>query len=68
MVEEVKEKAEGEEDEGAEAAPEEVPEGEAKAPVFKKEDYQWTVSDRKAKNLPQLYLGCKGINTLHEVK
>ena len=26
------------------------------------------MSDRKAKNLPQLYLGCKGINTLHEVK
>jgi len=43
-------------------------EGEKKAPVFKPEDFQWTVSNRKPKNLPQLYLGCKGINTLNEVK
>ena len=59
--------ADGEE-EAEEPPAEDAGEGEAKAPEFKKEDYQWTVSDRKAKNLPQLYLGCKGINTLHEVK
>lgn len=31
-------------------------------------DFNWTISNRQPKNLPQLYMGCKGINTLHEVK
>ena len=66
-VEEVKEKKEGEEDE-EEAPVEEEDDGEKKAPAFKKEEYQWTISNRKPKNLPQLYQGCKGINTLHECK
>lgn len=48
----MKEKAEGEDGEEPEPAAEEAAEGEAKAPTFKKEDYQWTVSDRKAKNMP----------------
>jgi hypothetical protein len=41
--------------EGDEEAPEEPPpedEGEKKAPDFKPEDYQWTVSNRIPKNLP----------------
>lgn len=59
--------AEGEED-AEEQPPAEEEDGEKKAPVFKPEDYKWTVSNRKAKNLPQLYLYCKGINTIHEVK
>ena len=58
--------AEGEEEE--EPPAEEGEEGEKKAPVFRKEDYQWTVSNRKPKKLLALFTGCKGINTLHEVK
>jgi len=58
--------------EGEEEPPEEPPaeeeDGEKKPPAFKPEDYKWTISNRKAKNLPQLYIGMKGINTLHEVK
>jgi len=57
--------AEGEEEE---PPAEEEGDGEKKAPAFKKEDFQWTVSNRKSKNLPQLFQGCKGINTMHEVK
>jgi len=57
--------AEGEEEE---PPAEDGEEGEKKAPKFKKEDFQWTVSNRKAKNLPQLFQGSKGINTLHEVR
>ena len=58
----------------AEAAPEEPPAdgeegGEAKAPVWKASDYQWTITNRKPKNLPQVYLRCKGVDkTKHEVK
>lgn len=62
-------KQEGDDEE--EAPPEEDPEadgGAPKQPEWKKEDYNWTVSNRNPKNLPQLYMGCKGINTLHEVK
>lgn len=68
VVEEVKEKAEGEEGEEEQPPAEEPGEGEVKAPTWKKEDYKWTVSDRKAMNLPYLYLRVKGINTFHEVK
>ena len=67
-VEEKKKPAEGEEESGAEQEQPEEDGEEKKKPAFNPAEYQWTVSDRKAKNLPQLYLGCKGINTLHEVK
>lgn len=30
--------------------------------------FQWTKTNRKSKNLPQLFQGMKGINTQHEVK
>lgn len=52
VVEEVKEKVDGEDGENEEPPAEEPAEGEAKAPTFKKEDYKWTVTDRKAKNMP----------------
>ena len=69
VVEKKVAKAEGEEEEEApEEPPAEEEEGEKKAPVFKPEDFSWTVSNRNAMNLPQLYVRCKGINTLHEVK
>jgi hypothetical protein len=37
-------------------------EEEKKEPAFKVEDYRWTVTDRKPKNLPQLFMQSKGIN------
>jgi len=43
-------------------------EGEKKAPAFDRTQYKWTITNRKPKNLPQLFHGMKGINTLHEVK
>lgn len=30
--------------------------GEKKAPAFKVEEYSWTVTDRRPKNLPQLFM------------
>jgi hypothetical protein len=68
VVVEAKPKAEGDGEEDEAPAEDNPEEAEKKAPQFKKEDYQWTVSNRKPKNLPQLFYGCKGINTLHEFK
>ena len=43
--------------------------GEAKAPKWNAGDYEWTVTNRKPKNLPQVYLRSKGPKkTKHEVK
>lgn len=39
-----------------------------KAPAFDRTEFKWTITNRKPKNLPQLFHGMKGINTLHEVK
>lgn len=48
---------------------EEPPEGEVKAPAFNPADYQWTVTNKRPQNLPQLFIRCKGpANTKHEVK
>jgi len=58
---------EDEEAEEPEAAAEEEGD-EKKAPVFDRTQYKWTITNRKPKNLPQLFHGMKGINTLHEVK
>ena len=58
-------KAEGEEApaEGGEEG------GEAKAPAWNAADYQWTITNKKPKNLPQVYLRSKGPSkTKHEVK
>lgn len=66
-------KAAGEEGEGDEPPAEEAPaeggdEGEKKGPAFRVEDWKWTVTDRRPKNLPQLYLQSKGIGARHEVR
>ena len=64
-------KAEGEEgeEEEAEPAPAEE-EGEAKKAEFKPEDaeFPWTITNRRAKNLPQVFRDYKGINCHDEVK
>ena len=65
--EEKKEPVEGEEP-PAEDPPAEGEEGEKKEPEFKVEDYKWTVTDRKPRNLPQLYVQLKGDEAFHEVK
>ena len=55
----VTKKAPGEEGEDAEAEPEAAADGddgEKKKPVFKVEDHKWTVTDRRPKNLPQLFM------------
>lgn len=67
-VEEKKKVEDGEDEDPADLPPEEEDPDKPKVPAFRKEDYKWTVSNRQPKNLPQLYLGCKGINTLHELK
>jgi hypothetical protein len=43
-------------------------EGEKKAPAFNVEEYTWTVTDRRPKNLPQLFMQSKGIGARHEVR
>ena len=59
----------GEEEPPAEEAPPEGGEdGEKKGPAFKVEDWKWTISDRRPKNLPQLFMQSKGIGARHEVR
>lgn len=59
----------GEEEPPAEEAPAEGgDEGEKKGPAFRVEDWKWTVSDRRPKNLPQLFMQSKGIGARHEVR
>jgi len=69
-VVEVKKKPAGEDGEEGEPPVEEPPaeDGEKKAPAFKVEDWKWTVTDRKPKNLPQLFMQSKGIGARHEVR
>mmetsp|Transcript_22762 Transcript_22762/g.21964 ORF Transcript_22762/g.21964 Transcript_22762/m.21964 type:complete len:289 (+) Transcript_22762:1990-2856(+) len=43
-------------------------EGENKKPKFKPEDFKWTITDGKPKNLPQLFNQCKGVNTINDTK
>ena len=38
-------------------------------PAFKVEAYKWTITNREPKNLPQVFISCKGEkSTKHEVK
>ncbi len=54
-------------EEGDEAA--EGEEGEKKAPAFNPALYNWTITNREPKNLPQLFLSLKGkMTTQHETK
>ena len=54
-----------------EAAPEET---EEKKNAWKPEDYDWTISNKKPRNLPQLFIASKGFDhkgsskAAHEVK
>ena len=41
---------------------------EPKKPAWNPADYKWTISNRRAKNLPQLFRDFKGINVHHETK
>lgn len=68
VVEEKPAKAEGEEgEEEAEAAPAEE-EGDAAKPKWDPSEYKWTITNRRAKNLPQVFRDYKGINFHDEVK
>jgi hypothetical protein len=51
----VKKPAEGEEEEAEEAPPEGEEESEKKKEVFDKTQFKWTITNRKPKNLPQLF-------------
>lgn len=64
-----KKPADGEEDGEAEepAAEEGAEEGDGK-PAWNPEEFTWTVTNRKSKNLPQLFVGAKGTSGVHEVK
>ena len=68
----VEEKPKRGEDDDEEEQPPEDPvdeeDGEKKAPKFEPEKYKWTISNRKPKNLPQIFSGKKGINALSETK
>ena len=55
-------------EDGEEIPQEETPVEEDKKPKFKPEQYNWTVTDRKSKNLPQLFLQTKGIGASHELR
>jgi adenylate kinase family enzyme len=65
-------KQEGEGEGGDEQPPPEEDEGEGdnKKEDFKVEDYQWTITNRKPKNMTQVFLQLKdkGSNVVHEVK
>jgi hypothetical protein len=62
-------KVEGEGEGEQEQPPPEEDEGEGnKKENFKVEDYQWTITNRKPKNLAQVYLQLKDQNALHEIK
>lgn len=46
-----------------------VPPAEGSKPAFKPSDFEWTISNRQPKNLPQVFMGSKGKNfAVHEVK
>ena len=49
-------------------APADGEDGEKKKPAFRVEDWKWTVTDRRPKNLPQLFMQSKGIGARHEVR
>lgn len=66
-VEEKKAEGEGEGDNEPPAAQDEG-EGDEKKEDFKVEEYQWTITNRKPKNLAQVYLQLKDQNAVHEIK
>jgi len=62
-------KPEGEGEGEEEQPPPEEEEGEGdKKEDFKVEDYQWTITNKKPKNLAQVFLQLKDQNAVHEIK
>lgn len=55
VVEEKKVKISGDDDEEAEAEPAADDDEEKKLPKWEPRDYKWTKTDRRAKNLPQIF-------------
>eukprot|EP00343_Euplotes_focardii_P005538 CAMPEP_0205808490 /NCGR_PEP_ID=MMETSP0205-20121125/12439_1 /ASSEMBLY_ACC=CAM_ASM_000278 /TAXON_ID=36767 /ORGANISM="Euplotes focardii, Strain TN1" /LENGTH=151 /DNA_ID=CAMNT_0053084211 /DNA_START=183 /DNA_END=638 /DNA_ORIENTATION=+ len=68
QVEEVKKEGEGEGDEEQPPPEEEEGEGDDKKEDFKVEEYQWTITNKKPKNLVQVYMQLKEQNAIHEIK
>jgi len=66
-VEEVKKEGEGEGEE-EQPPPEEEGEGDDKKEDFKIEDHQWTITNKKPKNLVQVYIQLKERSHVHEIK
>lgn len=66
-VEEKKAEGEGEGDAEKPKQPEDEGEGDKKDD-FKVEEYQWTITNKKPKNLAQVYLQLKGANSVHELR
>ena len=66
-VEEKKVEGEGEGEQEPPKQEEDEGEGEKKED-FKVEEYQWTITNKKPKNLAQVYIQLKGANAVHEVK
>ena len=67
-VVEKKVKVEGEEGEEAEAEQPPAEEGENKAPKYDPNEFRWTDTDKRMKNLPQVFKDFKGINCNCDVK
>lgn len=67
VEEKAKKPAEGEDGEAEEPVEAGAEDGDGK-PKWNPEDYTWTVTNRKSKNLPQLFVGAKGAGGIHEVK
>ena len=66
-VEEKKAEDEGEGEAEKPKQPEDEGEGEKKD-NFKVEEYQWTITNKRPKNLAQVYLQLKGSNSVHEIR
>ena len=66
-VEEKKVEGEGEGEAEKIKQPEDEGEGEKKDD-FKVEEYQWTITNKRPKNLAQVYLQLKGANSVHEIR
>lgn len=66
-VEEKKPEGEGDGENNQPPPAEEEEEG-AKKEVFHVEEYQWTITNKKPKNLAQVYMQLKGHNAVHEIK
>lgn len=66
MVVDKKPAGDGDEEEEDKQPP--ADEEEKKEPAFKIEEHRWTITDRRPKNLPQLFLQSKGIAARHELR